>query len=201
MGGVRAMSQHQCAAEGCERPASTKGYCKMHAERIRRNGTTELQGRPRAPMAERLAAKVDRRGADECWPWLGALSPAGYGKIRTGPQGTPSVGAHRAAWLVANPCAAEPPVIDHACHDPRTCVSGPACPHRRCCNPSHLVPSTPAENGAPDRQWTRALRAECDAGHEYTPENTYVVSEPGRRPHRRCRTCDRIRAAERRRAS
>jgi hypothetical protein len=84
--------------------------------------------------------------------------------------------------------------LDHTCHDPAACVSGPACEHRRCCNPAHLEPSTTVANGAPDRQWTRAQLTHCTNGHEFTPENTAIsASDQDRRPRRKCRACDRDR--------
>lgn len=45
---------------------------------------------------ERLWAKVDKRGPDECWPWQARRSPKGYGDI-AGPAGK-SMLAHRAVW-------------------------------------------------------------------------------------------------------
>jgi hypothetical protein len=178
-----------CAADGCKRPHSSKGWCKVHAERIRRNGTPEVGTIPIKviPMADRLWSKVDKSaGPDACWPFTGKLSQTGYGRIRIGGSGTPTIGVHRGAFLLANPGIAPPEAVDHICHDPQACRGGDSCPHRRCCNPAHLVGSTLSENSAADRQWTRAQLTHCSNGHEYTEANTYRWRGDG---PRRCRRC------------
>lgn len=94
--------------------------------------------------------------------------------------------------------------VDHLCHDPDTCQVGSECPHRRCCNPSHLGIVTPRENVL--RSYgvasVNASKTHCIRGHEYTNENTrwYTTSRGG--PYRACRECDRARwtADNRRRA-
>lgn len=189
-----------CGAVGCQRAAESKGWCRMHAERVRRHGSPERAplGPAPKPMAERLALMVDSSaGPDECWPFLGCLSREGYGQIRTGGAGTATIGAHRAAFLVANAESDAPEAVDHICHDPAECRGGPTCPHRQCCNPSHLVAATLVENSSRERQWTRAQLTHCKHGHEFTPENTY--NEPGAgdgRSRRACRKCNAARKRE-----
>lgn len=141
-------------------------------------------------MADRLSEKVDRSaGPDGCWPFTDRLTAQGYGRIRTGGVGSPSIGAHRAAFMLANPGVESPEAIDHRCHDPRVCAGGPQCPHRRCCNPAHLAASTFVENSSIGRQSTR-IRSHCINDHEYTPENTYVWVSPRGKKSRRCRKCN-----------
>lgn len=81
----------------------------------------------------RFLRLVDRRGPDECWPWLGAPVKDGYGLFYVGPG--KRTGAHRFAWSLANdgadPGDAE---ILHSCDNPP------------CCNPTHLSPGTHADN-------------------------------------------------------
>jgi hypothetical protein len=130
---------------------------------------------------ERFAAKVETRGADECWPWIPPVHRSGYGQFWV--DGA-IVYAHRYA------AHAKPgEIIDHACHNrDETCAGGPACQHRRCCNPSHLIRATHAENVARGRSGVRqAARTHCPAGHPYDDENTYLNPQ-GRR---NCRTCQR----------
>lgn len=192
----------RCAVDDCSMPYSSKGYCAMHAERVRRNGHAERAARPRKSLADRLWAKVDRSGGpDACWPWTGPVSKEGYGSIREGGSGAPMVRVHRAAYSLAHPDEPTPEVLDHRCHDPRMCEGGPDCPHRRCCNPAHVAPSTFVENSAADRQVTRRRLTHCKRDHEFTPENTAWVSSGRGGIGRRCRLCDAERARARRAAA
>jgi hypothetical protein len=88
---------------------------------------------------ERFWAKVDRRSADECWPWLRAQSSTGYGVVRTG--GT-TTSAHRVAWAIVNNQGVESGmVVDHLCGV------------RLCCNPAHLELVTQTENVRRSRRY------------------------------------------------
>lgn len=85
------------------------------------------------PAEQRFWAKVDRRGPDECWPWLGSLAMGGYGKLwRDGKY----EGAHRIAWELANGPIPDGLWALHRCDNPP------------CCNPSHLFLGTNADNVA-----------------------------------------------------
>lgn len=55
--------------------------------------------RKREPLLVRFSARVDRRGPDDCWEWVGSLSVKGYGLIRLGRK---TIRAHRLAFEVAN---------------------------------------------------------------------------------------------------
>lgn len=133
---------------------------------------------------------VDRRGPEDCWPWLGSLDAYGYGQFR--PQRGVSSKAHRYAYeiLVGPP----PPVIDHSCHTFSNCAGGPTCPHRRCCNPAHMQASTTAENAlrgtGPQAMNARKLR--CPEGHPYD----YEWTDRRGRVHRDCQQCRRRRARD-----
>lgn len=81
--------------------------------------------------AERIArfwARVDRRGPDDCWPFMGAR---GYGAFVAG---TIRLTASRVAWCLANQAEMGAMLACHSCDNP--------C----CCNPSHIWPGTHAEN-------------------------------------------------------
>jgi hypothetical protein len=54
---------------------------------------------------DRFWAKVDRRGADECWPWLAYRSADGYGRFNADRRKPEN--AHRIAYrLVIGPIPA-----------------------------------------------------------------------------------------------
>jgi len=46
-------------------------------------------------LQERFDSKVEMRGIDECWLWMGGLTASGYGQIRV--NGRNQV-VHRVAW-------------------------------------------------------------------------------------------------------
>jgi hypothetical protein len=129
---------------------------------------------PRWPGSpdDRFWAKVERRAADECWPWRGAGNGHGYGHVLRERRTVP---AHRVAYeLVVGPIPTGL-TLDHLCRN------------RLCVNPAHLEPVTHRVNtlrgcGPAAR---RATVTHCPYGHAYTPENTYV----SRRNQRECRTC------------
>lgn len=60
------MPDRVCMVEDCDRPYNSKGYCKLHYERLRLHGSTERQNKPRKPkgkgtgwMASRTAKKSE----------------------------------------------------------------------------------------------------------------------------------------------
>lgn len=151
------------------RPATRycSNRCKKRAKDRRREAARRIgPPRPKRDVAVRLWERVEPAGADECWPWTGLLSEAGYGILSVEGKNT---GAHRVAYeLGVGPI---PPGlhIDHKCHTrDLSCPGGHACLHRRCCNPVHLEPVTPLENvrrGSVRRgeRWrgARRLRGAC----------------------------------------
>jgi hypothetical protein len=125
-------------------------------------------------VEERFWAKVDRRGPDECWPWLAYLNENGYG-IFNGPGTRGGVfKAHRFAYELTIGPIPNDRTIDHECRN------------RRCCNPSHLRIATAKENA---ENGFYALKTHCIRGHALTEENLYPTAR-----WRRCKECARIRA-------
>ena len=157
-----------CTVPDCDQPSVSKGLCARHDRRMRRRGRLDL------PTAEeRFWAKVNRQGPVECWLWIGAKMPNGYGSFgaTAGTKGT--VYAHRYAYTLLVGPIPEGLWIDHLCRI------------RLCVNPAHLEPVTPRENlmrgNGPAA--INARKEHCPQGHPYDEANTeYVIS-------RRCRTC------------
>jgi hypothetical protein len=135
-----------------------------------------------------FVAQVDpTAGEDACWYWRGPVDKGGYGSFGAG------TGAHRAAYeLMVGPIP-DGRVVDHLCHnvDP-TCPGGRGCRHRLCVNPAHLDVVTRGENvlrSPHTMPHVNAAKTRCPAGHEYTPENTYVKRRASGSARRECRTC------------
>lgn len=91
------------------------------------------------PLHERFWEKVDRRGPDECWPWLASKTPDGYGKIKN--MGI-SYYAHHVALKLINRLPKRPSRKLHVRH---------SCDNPPCCNPAHLILGT-AKKNAQDRE-------------------------------------------------
>jgi hypothetical protein len=79
----------------------------------------------------RFWSRVNRRQADNCWPWKGRLNNKGYAFVRWNGN---NVAAHRVAYELLSGPIAIGMELDHTCRV------------RSCCNPDHLVPVTHTEN-------------------------------------------------------
>lgn len=128
-----------------------------------------------AGVKARFWAKVDVRGEDECWPWLGAIGKAGYGWFRLFGKVRK---AHRASYwiLVKEPDAGLH--IDHICRN------------RRCVNPAHLREVTPRVNALENSVSVTAInysKTHCSKGHFLSEDNVYRRPGVGRRHCRICR--------------
>jgi hypothetical protein len=142
------------------------------------------KGKPAKPEAERFWPKVQKGGADECWPWLAGVTEQGYGSFKIGSRTdktTRAIPAHR--WAYEHLVGPVPAGMD---------LDHRVCRNKRCVNPRHLVVCTRLENSSqPDgviqvRLALAAAQTHCKHGHEFTPENTYLY-----RGKRNCRICNR----------
>lgn len=142
----------KCVVQGCDQtPQRYRTMCEPHRHRQRKYGSPLGQTPPRASTtAARITAKVDRSaGPEACWPFTGATQH-GYGVIS---DGSAQRKAHRVAYVVfTGEPIPEGLTLDHECHNAAyrqgLCSGGDDCPHRRCCNPSHLVPRSMGDNTA-----------------------------------------------------
>lgn len=129
-------------------------------------------------LEEKFWANVDRRGPDECWEWTGGKISAGYGHLIIS-KAEGSHRAHRYSYeLLVGPIP-DGLEIDHLCEN------------RACVNPAHLEAVTHQTNmvrASTSLVGINARKTHCPRGHEYSPGNTYVQPNGGRR----CRECARI---------
>lgn len=123
----------------------------------------------------RFWPRIDRSaGPEGCWPWMGYLSPKGYGVVRYNGK-APRV--HRLAYhfLVGPLPHIRMLQLDHRCRN------------RVCCNPTHLELVTGRENlmrGATHAA-VNAAKTHCHRGHPLEGENLYRYADG----HRACRAC------------
>lgn len=181
------MESASCSIEGCDKPVHVKsrGWCRDHYGRWYRHGDP-LGGQP-----ERIRGGKDgwreRYEVDPetgCWNWTGSLDKKGYGQydVYAGDGGPrKNWRAHRYVYFELVRKLDEDEVLDHLCRN------------RRCVNPDHLDPVTQQVNS--DRGNVGAgkpRKTHCKHGHEFTPENTIIVTATG---GRQCRECTRVTSA------
>lgn len=113
---------------------------------------------------QRFWSKVDKRGPDECWPWLGRITPSGYGDMNVSSK---PVRVGRISLFLASGVDPFPLLACHTCEDryPPGDVG-----YRRCCNGNHLYAGTNRQN-ADDRIRTGRLARGDRHGSVTHPES------------------------------
>ena len=181
------MAKRTCKIEECPEPVCAWGWCQRHYRIWKRNGDPLAVKRIvefGLTLEQRFWCKVEQGPLPDyaphlgpCWIWTAGKNKYGYGKFAMGGKGGRVLGAHTVAYeLIVSPVP-DGLELDHLCRV------------RACVNPWHLDPVTGAEN----MRRMMAAYTHCASGHEFTEANTRWY-----RGCKRCRACDRDRAAAKR---
>lgn len=83
---------------------------------------------------------IEKRGVDECWPWTGAKSPAGYGVFQLAGE------QYRAIRIVCWLRDPESITLRAAENSADRRIALHSCDNTGCCNPKHLTVGVPRAN-------------------------------------------------------
>jgi len=118
---------------------------------------------------ERFWRKVEKKGKTECWLWLGAKKPSGYGNVRRNKIYTT---AHRISWGITFGPIPNGMQVQHSCDNPS------------CCNPNHLMLGTVISNfidmvkkGRANSNHTNRSFGEKHQNHKLTSKQVYEIRE------------------------
>lgn len=117
----------------------------------------------RRPLAECFWEKVDKRGKDECWPWVGGLDARGYGSLGRR-DGATTGKAHRISYELNVGAIPAGLCVLHRCDNPP------------CVNPNHLFVGTNGDNTTDKTLKGRAARKI----NIKTAKQIFVIQRPTR---------------------
>jgi hypothetical protein len=120
-----------CRKCGISKPHTCYGKSRSgHGSGVKRTCKT-CEGGPRVSAEVRFWRNVDKRCAEECWPWMGPTDVDGYGIFKVDRR---RKRAHRVAFEMHTGSIDASLLVCHRCDNP--------C----CCNPIHLFQGTNADN-------------------------------------------------------
>jgi hypothetical protein len=149
---------------------------------------------------EKMFNSVDTLDWSSCWLWNGTVNKDGYGIIaKNVDKQRYSLFVHRVSWYYVKGPIADGLVIDHLCHNPKTCINGYKCEHRRCYNPYHLEAVTREENNIRGAS-VNSQTGLCKNGiHKWVEENIRIQKN-GKNMCLPCLRIQAVRASKNRRA-
>jgi hypothetical protein len=130
--------------------------------RAKKRGTKPRRIRPHdVPFEDWYWSFVERKGPDECWPWLRGLDHGGYGRMKDKESNEEK--SHRIAWTLTNGTVPDGLVVRHSCDNPP------------CCNPAHLLIGTSAENTADRDERDRQVKGSGSPQAKLTEESVRII--------------------------
>lgn len=166
-----------CQVPECERKHIARGLCALHYKHARKSKSLDEFPPVRvSDVAARMAKHLVPMPSG-CIEWGASRFAQGYGQIKIDYKNRKT---HRVAWELAHGPIPKGMMVCHKCDNPP------------CCNVEHLFLGTARENtqdmvSKGRRIDVNGAKTHCRRGHEYTPENTYIIPTSGSRA---CRSCD-----------
>ena len=122
---------------------------------------------------DKILSKINK--TSKCWLWTGYINNNGYGEAHFNGR---KYKTHRLIYELHKGVIPKELEIDHLCRV------------RNCVNPDHLEVVTHLENIKRAQPFISInKRTHCKKGHEYSEENTWLVTRGNGRTNRVCRIC------------